>query len=779
MQTEFTIAVRTLVEQVCRRGDLVLEFSGGARSLEGIRGHQRVQQSRPETYAAEVPVSRRFAFDDGFLTVSGRIDGVYHTAEGVVIDEIKTTVRDLDLLSKEQYPLHWSQAKAYAALYAAENDLDAVGVQLTYYRIGTGDTREFRETFSGGELAAFLDAMVAGYLAWARTLARWRQTRDGAIRDLDFPFESYRPGQREMAVEIYRAARDGRQLVVQAATGIGKTMAALFPAVKTLAEGAVEKIFYLTARTTGRSAAEQALAALRRSGLRLKAVTLTAKEKICFNPECGCVPDECPFARGHFDRMPGAVEEAFALEALTRDEIVRLAAGHRVCPFEFSLDLSLWADCVICDYNYAFDPRVHLRRFFSESPDPYLFLVDEAHNLVDRSRDMFSAEIEKRAFLDLRKAVKTELPALYRSLGRINKHLVGVRRACEASGGVLTGGSPPTDLYPLLRHFLKTGEPPLASNRPADFRAELRALYFAVSTFLRVAEQFDEAYAVCCQQSGKNLRLKLFCLDPSPQMAEALKRCRSAVFYSATLTPAAYFRQILGCREETACFSLPSPFPAANLGIFTTPGISTLYRNRERTAPEVAEALLTLVSHRRGNYLCFFPSYDYLERVHRRFAKTAPPVTTLLQTPSMSEAERDAFVARFAESPRETLVGFVVMGGIFGEGIDLTGDRLTGAAIVGVGLPGISPERELIRRHFAGVNRMGFEFAYLYPGINRVLQAAGRVIRSESDRGTVLLVDQRYATRRYAALLPAGWRPARVGDAAGLKAGLAGFWGEG
>jgi len=776
MKTELNIAVRTLVEQVCRGGDLVVEFSGAARSLEGIRGHQKVQQSRPDNYASEVAVSRRIESDHFFLNISGRIDGVYHTDDGVIIDEIKTTLRDPDTFSRDQYPLHWAQAKAYAAIYAAEREMDTIDVQLTYYQTGNGRIREFRETFAIGELTSFLGNLVDRYLEWAQILARWYGTRDDSIRSLLFPFQRYRPGQREMAVEIYRTIQSGRQVIIQAATGIGKTMAAVFPAVKALAEGLNSKIFYLTARTTGRAAAEQALDKLRSCGLRLKSVTLTAKDKICFNPESACNPDECAFARGHFDRIGSAVTSAFSNDGLTRQEILTLAGDHRVCPFEYSLELALWADCIICDYNYAFDPRVYLRRFFLDNTGNYTFLVDEAHNLVDRSREMFSAEIKKQAFLDMRKIVRDELPDLYHCLGKINAYLVKVRKTCQSSGGLLTEKKPPGDLYPLLRSFLRMGDRWLALNIRTAFRPDLLALYFTVSAFMRVSEQFDGSYAVCNEQSGRELRVKLFCMDPSGQMREALKRCRSALFFSATLTPADYFKQLFGCRQDTGHFALASPFPPRNLGLFIAHGVSTLYRHRERTALNVAKVLLSLVTHRQGNYLFYFPSYDYLDMVQGHFVTMASPMEIVSQTPGMSESEREFFVAGFTGTRSDTLVGFAVMGGIFGEGIDLMGDRLTGAAVIGVGLPGISPERELIRNHFSAVNGAGFEFAYLYPGMNRVLQAAGRVIRSESDRGTVLFIDQRYATRRYTSLFPSGWRPVRVRDASRLGAVLTRFW---
>lgn len=779
MHSSLTISVRTLVEYVFRSGDLMTEFTGAARSLKGIRGHQIVQRSRPDHYTSEVAVSHTVETGAVPLTISGRIDGVYSSSEGVIIDEIKTTSRDPDRFSEREKPIHWAQAKTYAYMIGAEKGLDVVEVQLTYYQLGTGKIREFRKQFHIGDLKTFFENLVDRYLKWAETVADWQRVRNDSIRELDFPFPSYRSGQREMAVKVYRAIQDAKQLIVQAATGIGKTMAVIFPGVKALAEEKCIKIFYLTARTTGRKAAELAVDELRSSGLRLKSLTLTAKDKICFHPDRSCHPDECEFAKGHYDRIGHALESAFGNDRITRSAIEKLARDHRVCPFEFSLELTLWADCIICDYNYAFDPRVYLRRFFLEDArhDAYAFLIDEAHNLVDRARDMFSADITKQPFLDMRRAVKNDLPGLYRIMGKINSHLVKIRKECENVGGELTTRDLPEGLLPQLRQFLKIADRWLALNVDAFFRGELLELYFSVVSFVRVSEHFDTSYAVCCTRAGKDLRVRLFCMDPSSQMGEALHRSRSAVFFSATLKPVDYFIRILGCDTDARHFTLPSPFPPRNLGIFIADRISTLYRQRDETAPEVAKILTSFVAVRKGNYMFYFPSYRYLQTILTGFEDgNLSSCRLVVQTPDMSEPERDDFIANFSNDPTETLIGFAVMGGIFGEGIDLVGDRLTGAAIVGVGLPGISPERTLIKDHFAAVNRSGFEFAYLFPGMTRVLQAVGRVIRSDSDRGAVLLIDRRYGTRPYRSLLPPEWRPVSVRKPSELERELKDFW---
>jgi len=756
-------AVRDIVAFVLRSGDLVHEFTGAGRTLEAVHAHQRIQQSRPDHYRAEVIVAEQIETDGFVLTVSGRIDGLFEYVPIPLVEEIKTTTRDLETLGEADQSPHWGQLKCYAAMLARDRDLAAVDLQLTYAQLDSDQQRSFQHRLTRRDLDAFFEDLVDRYLAHAAMIFQWGLRREASIERLIFPFKGYRPGQREMAVAVYRTVRDGGQALVQAATGIGKTIAALFPAVKGLPLAPAGKIFYLTARTTGRLAAEKALDELRAKGLLLKSLTLTAKEKICLQADLQCTPEDCEYARGHYDRVNAAVEDLFDQSAFTRKSIEDAARSHRVCPFELSLEMALLADCIICDYNYVFDPRVHLRRFFSEDTGPHLFLIDEAHNLVDRSREMFSAELSKQVFLDVRREIKTHLPHISRQVDRINRWMLKARKQADAAAHAFSEAAPPDGLYPALRQFLRHTDRWLAMNLKAPFRQALLDLYFEAAAFMRIAELYGENFATCYSSAGRELKVKLFCIDPSRHLSEALQRSRAAVFFSATLTPFSYFRDLLGCASGAHQLDVPSPFPPENFEIYVAAGISTLYRNRKKTKTAVAGLLHAFVERAPGNYLIFFPSYEYMTMVHDIFSASANAVDTICQSPEMTEEEREAFLARFDSGNRNTLAGFAVMGGIFGEGIDLVGERLSGAAIVGVGLPGICLERELIRNHFAGV---GFEFAYTYPGINRVLQAAGRVIRSEDDRGALLLIDQRYGTRRYSTLLPQTWRPARIGGPA-------------
>ena len=770
------IAVRDLVAHVLRSGDLSFEFLSSARPVDAIRVHQKIQQSRPANYSAEVAVSHLMETDLFQLVISGRVDGIYDDPNGVLIEEIKTTTRNLDYFEDNENPIHWGQVKVYAYMHALDQELSTLEAQLTYYQVDTGEIRSFKRHYRLAELESFFQDLVDKYLQWATTIVNWEILRDESIGRLEFPFDAYRPGQREMAVAVYRAIKNNGQQLIQAATGIGKTMAALFPAVKALGEGLTEKIFYLTARTTGRFAAEQALDELGSAGLKLKSLTITAKDKTCFSPDSACSPDECDFARGHFDRVNDALGDIFHQQAFTRTAVEQAARDHRVCPFELALELSLWADCIICDYNYAFDPRVYLRRFFLEENAGYTFLIDEAHNLVDRSREMFSATIHKQPLLDVRRALRHDQPYIFKSLGKINSWMVRARKKCDSSGPTLHEKDPPEDLFPLLRSFLRITERWLSRNLKTPFRDDLLDLFFAVSGFIRVAEQFDGSYVTCYEKIKKDVILKLFCIDPSIQLSRALTRSKAAVFFSATMTPMGYFKNILGCDENAAGMMLPSPFPVENLKLLVYDRISTLYRQRGSTKEQVAQAIASLVRQKTGNYLVFFPSYEYMLMVLEAFQFESPESEVVMQSPGMSEKEREEFLNRFVSENHSSLIGFAVMGGIFGEGIDLVGERLSGAVVVGVGLPGISFERDLIRDYFTSQHNAGFEYAYQYPGINRVLQAAGRVIRTESDRGVVVLIDQRFGTHRYRSLLPAEWRPVKLQNEKQLAEALQKFW---
>lgn len=767
-QMAFTkVSVRDLVEFVLMQGDLVSSFIGNSRTIDAIKAHQLIQKTSIEDYTAEVSLSYTVIRPESQLEVGGRADGIIKRDSGIFIDEIKTTTRLMDEIAEDYNLQHWAQAKCYAFIYGAQEKLDTVGVQLTYYQLDTKERKYFTEIFTLETLSRFFFDLVDRYLAWAQIVQSWINTRDASINTLQFPFPSYRRGQRELMIGVYKTIKESNKLFAQAPTGIGKTMATLFPAVKSLGEGYVSKIFYLTAKTMTRTIAEKAFSDMRKQGLKIKTLTLTAKEKICFNPDVSCSPEECEYAKGHYDRLHNALSEVYHASELTRTEIEKTAHKHRVCPFEFSLDLAYWADVVICDYNYVFDPRVYLRRFFAEGTQDFVFLVDEAHNLVDRAREMFSAELWKQPFWDLKKATKVAAPDLSKNLQKLNTYFVQARKISDLNEDEDVGiryrqKEPPKEIYPLLRNFVKIAERYLAKNEPLDFREPLLDAYFQANSFLRTAESFDECYMTYFENVEKDFRIKLFCLDPSKMLQEALGRGKASVLFSATLSPMDYFMKILGGEDHSYKLKIASPFPEDNLCLLVEDRVSTKFSKRILTYDQVAECISMVVTAKIGNYIIFFPSYQYLMGVAQHFEAANPGIHVLYQNSGMTESQREDFLSAFTEGKEESLVGFAVMGGIFGEGIDLVGERLSGAVIVGVGLPQICFEREIIREYFQETQNKGFEFSYIYPGMNKVLQAVGRVIRTEHDRGVVLLIDERFSHSTYKNLFPTEWHPVRL-----------------
>lgn len=769
------VSVRELVEFVLRTGGLGREsvFMGPRRALEGARAHQRIQKSRPSDYEAEVFLTRDVTTPTLTLRVCGRIDGLIRGLSMWHIEEIKTLSRPHD---GEADPLHWAQAKMYGAMIGATEPSapDVFEFQLTYLELATGKLSEHRQTASKTELETFFNDVVTEYLAWAEAQAAWEKTRNLSIAVLAFPFADYRAGQRALAVAVYRTIRDGEQLIAEAPTGIGKTVSVLFPAIKALGEGTARKIFYLTARTIGRAVAQETLTLLREKGLRCRSVTLTARDKICFKEAESCDALECPYATSYYDRIKPALQSALKEESLDRGAIEALARRHSVCPFELSLDVARWCDVIICDYNYAFDPGSYLRRFFDDDPGGYIFLVDEAHNLPDRARDMFSAEFCTRGINDdcavIRKS-NTDAADTLTGLQAAVTRLVGDREHSIAEI--------PDALINAAKTFTASAERQLLRNEAGLAHERLLQRYFEATGLLRTAENYDQGYATILTPLGDAATVRLFCADPTNLLKETLKRADTAIFFSATLSPMPYFAELFQSSKRSKQLQLPSPFPQENISVVVHRKIDTTLKQRANTAPEVARAIVEACSERTGNYLVFFSSFQYLQDV---FEKVRPltDVTLLAQSSQMSETDRESFLKSFTREPSQTQIGFAVLGGIFGEGIDLVGDRLIGAIIVGVGLPQLCLERDLISERFAARNLDGYDFAYRFPGMNRVLQAAGRVIRTESDRGFVLLIDRRFAETRYRQLFPPHWAHATwVYNERGVRETIATFWKNG
>jgi DNA excision repair protein ERCC-2 len=777
--SQIKISIRNLVELVLRSGDIDNRLVSSTRMLEGTRIHQRIQKEGGSNYNKEVLLAFDYEIQGFSIRLEGRADGIITEPEGIVIDEIKSTTRPLEYIDDDFSLLHWAQAKCYAFIYAAQNEMEQIFVQLTYFHVDTEERMNIRKQFSFSQLEEFMNDLMNKYLIWARMQHEWNTLRDISIKDLQFPFEIYRKGQRELAVAVYKTIMQEKKLFVQAPTGIGKTISTLFPSVKAVGEQHISKIFYLTAKTITRQVAEEAFAKMRSKGLRFRTITLTAKDKICFNKEGSCNPDFCEYAKGHYNRVNEALTDILRdTEYFSRETIEEYALKRNVCPFEFALDLSLWADCIICDYNYVFDPRVYLKRFFMNNEGDYAFLIDEAHNLVDRAREMFSAQINKVAFYEAKKLMKDKQPKIAKQLTKINSYMIALRKQCNEDG-FMVSKEQLTDLYKLLNNFIRESEEWILRNQSNNIEGFdlVLEVYFNAISFVKIAELYDERYVTFIDTYSSEVRVKLFCIDPSYLLSEAVKRGKTAVFFSATLTPLSYFMEVLGGEKEDYNINLASPFDNKKLCLLVEDKISTKFKNRENSYDKIAELIKAAIDKKQGNYMVYFPSYKYMNEVYTRFTEKYPDIKTSLQQSSMSEEEREEFLNRFTPNTNQSFVCFCVLGGIFSEGIDLKGDRLIGAIIVGVGLPQVSTEQNIIMNYFQQKNGMGYENAYMFPGMNKVLQAAGRVIRSETDTGLVLLIDERFTNYEYKCLFPKHWEHSmRVKSLPDLEQKLEEFW---
>lgn len=775
---QIILPIRRLVDFILKSGSINGTSGGAERAAEGSRIHRKLQKAAGEGYEAEVALSAEREFGGITYQLQGRADGIFEENGMTVIDEIKTTEVPLDQINEDFCPAHWAQGCCYAQIVCAQRGISDAAVRLTYYQVDTDEIKRFQKSFTAQELSARLEELLCRYERWARMQLEWGTARNQTLQKLVFPFEEYRTGQRRMAAAVYRTIQQGTRLFCAAPTGIGKTISSVFPALKAMGEGMGDTLFYLTAKTVTRRAAEDTIALLRCSlpEIKLKNITITAKDKVCFLSERSCTPEDCPYASGYFDRVNDTVYSLLQSTcSFTRETIEDAARKAVLCPYELSLDLSLWCDAVICDYNYLFDPTVHLQRFFDGKGGDYIFLIDEAHNLVDRSRAMFSAELNKGAFLQLSKALPKAHKKMRSAVSLVNSTLLALRKDCEEHGSSTVQEELPGTLEAPLRRFVVATEEWLEEHRGHEAEKEVLALFFEVRFFLKILEDYDERYVTFLRAMSSELSVRLFCMDPSPELDAALKKGRAAVLFSATLSPLDYYRDVLGRREQTKSIALPGPFDPSRLGLFCAPQ-STRYADRDESIATISALLMEFVSARAGHYLAFFPSYAYLERVLETFAQEYPQIETLVQSRKMEDAAREEFLARFEQQDGKTMLGFCVLGGIYSEGIDLTGDRLIGAAIIGVGLPQVGLEPNTLRAYFDKVNGAGYEFAYQYPGMNKVLQAAGRVIRTERDVGAVLLIDDRFLSERYRRLLPGHWNPLQRTSVQALPDQLKAFW---
>lgn len=788
---EVRISVRNLVEFLLRSGDIDNRRSGAGENAmqEGSRIHRMLQKRMGPEYEAEVFL--RYAYDAGpyQIMVEGRADGIITDAAGsVTIDEIKTTYKDIARI-KEPVPVHLAQAKVYAAIYGIQKELESVRVRMSYCNVETEELTYFHEENTTEELREWLEDLLGQYKKWADYEYEWRQKRQASIAALEFPF-AYREGQKELVSHVYRTIYHKKKLFIEAPTGVGKTISTVFPSVKSMENGMADKIFYLTAKTVTRTVAENTFALLREKGLQFKSVVLTAKEKICFMEEAECNPDHCPYAKGHFDRINDAVYDLLLhSHSFTREVIEEYAKKHRVCPFEFCLDMSLFADGIICDYNYVFDPHVYLRRFFGDGAQggSYLFLVDEAHNLLDRGREMYSAVLYKEAFLELKKEIRKAVtgrirefgPRLERQLDKCNKELLLLKRECEDCRVL----SSVDGLVQTLIRLHDSMDEYLDENDDNPIRKQILEFFFEISHFLDIYERVDDNYVNYSQLNADgSFFVKLFCVNPALNLRECMERGRSTVLFSATLLPIQYYKRLLGGEPEDYEVYANSVFNPEKKGLYLGRDVTTKYSRRsEEEFFNIARYIHEIVKNRHGNYMAFFPSHAVLSRVYDYYIESFAGENTecAVQEEYMDEAAREAFLSKFEEPAEDVhLIGFCVMGGIFGEGIDLKHDSLIGVIVVGTGIPQVCHERELLKRFFDAQGENGFDYAYRFPGMNKVLQAAGRVIRTAEDVGIVALLDERFLQYTYQRLFPREWAGYEVVSVDTAAKRISRFWDE-
>ncbi|WP_455945559.1 ATP-dependent DNA helicase [Eubacterium ramulus] len=776
--TRIRISVRNLVEFIFRSGDIDNRIGKGAQKeamQEGSRMHRKIQGRMGMEYRAEVPLKLEVPQEQYVLALEGRADGIITNADGVTVDEIKCMYTDVTRFEEPIF-VHKAQAMCYAYIYALQNGLDQISVQLTYCDLDTEEICRFEEAFSFFWLERWFQDMMEAYRKWTDFQFAWRKIRQTSIQTLEFPFP-YREGQYKLVGDVYRTINRKKILFIQAPTGTGKTISTLFPAIRAVGENLGDKIFYLTAKTITRTVAKDTCDLLKAKGYRGKVIVLTAKEKMCPCEEMDCNPSNCLRAKGHYDRVNDAVYDLITTEEdFTRERMLAQAEKYQVCPFEMSLDASLYADIIICDYNYVFDPNVYLKRFFSEEEKgDYIFLVDEAHNLVERGREMYSAVLVKEEILTVKKLVRGKDRKLEAALEKCNRQMLEWKRECETYTIYESIGAFAFSLMrlmSLLDIFLQSrGEMPE--------RKEVTEFYLNLRHFMNMFERVDENYVLYSDfDETDRFCLHLYCVNPSVNLQECLERGKSTIFFSATLLPVNYYKNLLSSKKDNYAVYADSAFREEQRLLFIGRDVSSLYTRR--TLGEfhrIALYIQQVLRAKKGNYLIFFPSYRFMEDVYEQFlAVNEQEADCMMQSGNMNEADREEFIQEFSNPRGKSLAAFCVLGGIFSEGIDLKEDLLIGVLIVGTGLPQICNQREILKEYYQEENGQGFDYAYQYPGMNKVLQAAGRVIRTASDRGIIGLLDDRFLRSDYRQLFPREWSQYEVHTLDSLPEALEAFW---
>ena len=830
------ISVRELVEFLLRSGDIDNRFggpSGTAAMNEGTKVHKRIQGQGGSTYEAEVPLSIVVQKSRYEILIDGRADGIFSILvdelgsripeirnipksftiggeiissadkdiadrndidgieeyfdyrakrELIFIDEIKGVYRDVTLM-EEPVPVHHAQAMVYAYIVATQETHDYIGVQMTYCDMDTDTIRRFIDIYTRSEIENWFDNLMDEYAKWADLEYDHMLLRNNSADHFEFPYE-YRPGQKELCQDVYRTLLRKKNLFIQAPTGTGKTINSLFPAVKAFPNKLADKIFYVTAKTVTASVAIDTAKFFHDRNCHTSCVQIVAKEKMCILDAPACNPEDCPFAKGHFDRINDALYDVLTHEEMcTREVVAEYAAKHEVCPFELSLDISSFSDIIIGDYNYIFDPTARLKRFFAGGlKGNYVFLVDEAHNLPDRAREMFSAEIKKEDVLETNKLVKKYSKRCEKHLTRLNKIMLEYKRECKG----LTEYEHVDLFYTCLCNVYDSLKSLMEKRIRFEGRDEVAQFYFDVASWVDFYENRDEKYLIYTRQTEENFCIRIYCADPSTKLQQCLDQARATVFFSATFLPINYYKSLLSTKEDNYAVYANSIFKQENRLLLIGKDVTSKYTSRGAdTYRRVADYIIQMVLGKSGNYMAFFPSYAFMDSVFEVFEKVSQDFgmdcDTIVQSKNMKESDREAFLSRFRDARQDlagekSLVGFCVLGGIFSEGIDLTDESLIGAIIVGTGLGGIDEEQELLKKYFDKNGMNGFDYVYRYPGMNRVAQAAGRVIRTVTDKGIILLLDDRFLQRENYTLFPREWSDARTVTIDKLSEEINTFW---
>ncbi|CAI3252093.1 ATP-dependent DNA helicase [Enterococcus cecorum] len=770
------VSVRELVAFVHNEESIDNRKQSNHTALEGSKIHRKLQQSMDENYQSEVSLKTVYQGKQFDIQLEGRCDGIWQKENQIIIDEIKTGEHTFEQLEDATLQLFMAQAKIYAYIYALQEKLEEVVVMVRYFCTQDEKIDKYQNQYSFDELNDYYQETMKEYEKWLIFLDKYRQNRQKKLQALQFPYNNYRKGQRELSIAVYRTLSQEKCLFMEAPTGTGKTLSTLFPALKAMGEYNQGRIFYLTAKTITRQVALDTMKLFEEQQSEIKTIEISAKEKICFMNECKCNPDYCPFAKNYYQKQKLAIWDLLNNgHFYSREQISEVAKKYECCPFELSLDLSLYSDVIVCDYNYLFDPQVYLKRFFElEETDSY-FLVDEGHNLISRAREMYS----KALSLQLIKDFKKLLPKHHRKHHKILQQFI---EYCEESRKLLKD-----------RDYLFQKELPDKlidlgyrwSEYFRDFLLELKDeiptwlqnLYFDLMSFLKISEYYDDHFSFLVELVNHELQFKIFCLDPAHFIKQKLDFGKGSVLFSATLSPVQYYQNLLVGHTDDLTFRQSSPFNQNQFQVLVADYLPMTYKYRSQVVDSLCELIKKATDIKAGNYFCFFPSFSYMEEVYQRYIQLYPEAEVLIQSRELKDVEKEAFLANFQAQNEQVVLGFCVLGGVFSEGIDLKKNRLIGSIIVSVGLPQISKEQEELKRYFDEKNQQGFYYIYQLPGFNKMMQAAGRVIRTEEDRGVILLIDQRFSRKDYMQLYPSHWsKGVVVHDLFGMLNQLKQFW---